>query len=136
VRVTTDVDLEGFDYEVVHVRSADGTQVPMQLLSRRGMARDGNNPVLLYGYGGFNVSLLPAFQRNLLYWLERGGVYAVANLRGGGELGEAWHRAGSRENKQRVFEDFEACIRYLRETNWDQPPRAHRHHGRQQRRSA
>lgn len=123
VRVTTDVDLESFDYEVVHVRSADGTQVPMQLLSRRGMARDGNNPVLLYGYGGFNVSLLPAFQRNLLYWLERGGVYAVANLRGGGELGEAWHRAGSRENKERVFEDFEACIRYLRETNISRPAR-------------
>ncbi|MBK7151702.1 MAG: S9 family peptidase [Sandaracinaceae bacterium] len=123
VRVTTDVDLEGFDYEVVQVRSADGTEVPMQLLSRRGMARDGNNPVLLYGYGGFNVSLLPAFQRNLLYWLERGGVYAVANLRGGGELGEAWHRAGSRENKQRVFEDFEACIRYLRTSGISRPAR-------------
>lgn len=123
VRVTTDVDLESFDYEVVQVRSADGTQVPMQLLSRRGMTRDGNNPVLLYGYGGFNVSLLPGFQRNLLYWLERGGVYAVANLRGGGELGEAWHRAGSRENKERVFEDFEACIRYLRESGISRPAR-------------
>lgn len=123
VRVTTDVDLEGFEYEVVQVPSADGTLVPLQLLYRRGMVRNSDNPTLLYGYGGFNVSLLPGFQRNLLYWLERGGVYAVANLRGGGELGEAWHRAGSRENKQRVFEDFEACIRYLRNSDISRPAR-------------
>ena len=77
------------------------------------MPRDGTARVLLGGYGGFNVSLLPGFQRNALYWIERGGVFAVANLRGGGEHGEAWHRAGNLENKERVFEDFEAVIRWL-----------------------
>ncbi|MEZ4325344.1 MAG: prolyl oligopeptidase family serine peptidase [Polyangiales bacterium] len=123
VRVTADVDVSSLVFEVVQVTSADGTQVPLQLLYRRGLQRNSENPTILYGYGGFNVSLLPGFQRNLLYWLERGGVYAVANLRGGGELGEDWHRAGSRENKERVFEDFEACLRHLRESGISRPAR-------------
>ena len=98
-QVQTDVALADVVVRTEHVTSSDGTRVPIQLIHRRGIERDGQNPVLLYGYGGFNVSLLPGFQRNILYWLEQGGVYAVANLRGGGEFGEAWHQAGNRENK-------------------------------------
>jgi prolyl oligopeptidase len=87
------------------------------------MARDGSNPVLLTGYGGFNVSLLPGFARNALYWLEKGGVYAVANLRGGSERGEEWHRAGNLGNKERVFEDFEAVISWLSTSGVSRPER-------------
>lgn len=112
-RIRAEFDFEPYTSRLVHVRSADGTQVPVTLLHRRGFEPDGNAPVLLYGYGGFNISLLPGLRRNALYWLERGGVYAVANLRGGGEMGEAWHRDGMLANKQHVFEDFEAVITWL-----------------------
>lgn len=112
-RVQTDVDFDAFELSQATVPSADGTEINVYYVHPRGMTRDGSARVLLNGYGGFNVSLLPGFQRNALYWVERGGVFAVANLRGGGELGEEWHRAGNLANKERVFEDFEAVIRWL-----------------------
>jgi prolyl oligopeptidase len=97
----------------VFVTSKDGTQVPMFLVHSRDLRLDGNNPTLLYGYGGFDLSLTPAFALPRLAWLERGGVYAVANLRGGGEYGEDWHRGGMIHAKQNVFDDFIACAEWL-----------------------
>lgn len=111
--VRAEFDFEPYTSRLEHVASADGTRVPVTLLRRRDFEPDGNAPVLLYGYGGFNISLMPGLRRNALYWLERGGVYAVANLRGGGEMGEAWHRDGMLANKEHVFEDFEAVITWL-----------------------
>jgi prolyl oligopeptidase len=96
----------------VFISSKDGTQVPLFLVHRREMPNE-PQPTFLYGYGGFNISLTPAFAISRLAWLERGGVLAVANLRGGGEYGEEWHQAGSLENKQNVFDDFIACAEYL-----------------------
>ncbi|MEM9067661.1 MAG: prolyl oligopeptidase family serine peptidase [Myxococcota bacterium] len=113
VRVRVDIDFSAYAIRQERVRSADGTEVPVTLLHRRDAALDGDAPVILYGYGGFNISLLPSLRRNALYWLEQGGVYAVATLRGGGEFGESWHRAGMQDNKERVFEDFEAIIQWL-----------------------
>jgi prolyl oligopeptidase len=97
----------------VFLRGKDGTQVPMFLVHRQNLERDGQNPTLLYGYGGFNLSLTPAFAIPRLAWLELGGVYAVANLRGGGEYGEGWHHAGMLAAKQNVFDDFIACAEWL-----------------------
>lgn len=97
----------------VFYTSADGTRVPMFLLHAAGIELDGNNPTVLYGYGGFNISLTPAFTEMWLPWVSRGGVYAVANLRGGGEYGADWHRAGMLENKQNVFDDFYAAAEWL-----------------------
>lgn len=93
--------------------SKDGTQIPMFIIHKKGLKLDGNNPAMLYGYGGFNVSLTPSFSTTVLYYVENGGVYAVANLRGGGEYGEAWHKAGTLMNKQNVFDDFIAGAEYL-----------------------
>ncbi|MEZ5498588.1 MAG: prolyl oligopeptidase family serine peptidase [Steroidobacteraceae bacterium] len=97
----------------VFYASRDGTRVPMFIVEKRGTASPGPRPTLLYGYGGFNVSLTPAYKPYVLAWLEMGGVYAEANLRGGGEYGEAWHQAGTREHKQNVFDDFIAAAEYL-----------------------
>ncbi len=107
------VDTSRLTVEQVHYPSKDGTRIPMFLVHRRDLRRDGRNPTLLYGYGGFNVSLTPAFAAWVGPFLERGGVYAVPNLRGGGELGEAWHRAGMLGRKQNVFDDFAAAASYL-----------------------
>jgi prolyl oligopeptidase len=98
--------------------SKDGTQVPLNIVQRKGTKRDGRNPTLLTGYGGFGLSLAPSFALLQRVWLDRGGVYAVANLRGGGEYGEAWHEAGRRTKKQNVFDDFTACARHLIERKY------------------
>jgi prolyl oligopeptidase len=107
------VDTSQFVVEQVRYPSKDGTSVPMFLVHKQGFAKDGTNPTLLYGYGGFNISLTPGFAAWVGPFLERGGVYAVANLRGGGEYGEAWHRAGMLGAKQNVFDDFAAAAQYL-----------------------
>jgi prolyl oligopeptidase len=103
--------------------SKDGTRVPMFVTHKKGMVLDGRNRTLLYAYGGFNVSLTPAFSATLIPWLERGGVYAVANLRGGGEYGEDWHQEGMLERKQNVFDDFIAAAEYLIDEGYTTPSR-------------
>lgn len=107
-----------FSVEQVWYASRDGTRVPMFLVHRVDLPRDGRRPTLLYGYGGFNVNETPLFRPNVIPFLEAGGIYAVANLRGGGEFGEAWHRAGMRERKQTVFDDFIAAAEWLTTSGW------------------
>ena len=107
------VDPAAIAVEQVFYTSKDGTRVPMFLVHRKGLEQNGKNPTILYGYGGFNISETPRFQATRFPWLEAGGVYAVANLRGGGEYGEEWHRAGMLENKQNVFDDFIAAAEWL-----------------------
>jgi prolyl oligopeptidase len=109
------VDMNSADYEVKQVfyQSKDGTKVPMFITHRKGVRLDGNNPTLLYGYGGFNIPMTPAFSTQRVAWLEMGGVYAVACMRGGGEYGEEWHKAGTKLNKQNVFDDFIAAAEWL-----------------------
>ena len=122
-KVKADVDLSALDVNQVFYRSKDGTKVPMFLVHRKGLRLDGREPTVLYGYGGFNVSLTPSFSRALVLWLERGGVYAVANLRGGGEYGEDWHRAGMLERKQNVFDDYLAAAQWLIDNKYTSPDR-------------
>jgi prolyl oligopeptidase len=107
------VDSTKYEVKQVWYTSKDGTLVPMFVVAKKGLELNGKNPTLLNGYGGFNVSSTPAFSRGLFVWLEHGGVFAVANLRGGAEFGEDWHRAGMLENKQNVFDDFIAAAEYL-----------------------
>lgn len=109
------VDFDPSDFEVrqVFFNSKDGTRVPMFISHKKGLKLDGTNPTLLYGYGGFNISLTPSFSISKLQWMEMGGIYAMANLRGGGEYGKAWHKAGTKTNKQNVFDDFIAAAEYL-----------------------
>ena len=104
--------------EQVFYPSKDGTQIPMFLTYKQGLEKDGTNPVLLYGYGGFNISLTPGFSTNRLVFIENGGIYAQANLRGGSEYGEEWHQAGIKMNKQNVFDDFIAAAEYLIQENY------------------
>ena len=106
-------DPEAFESKQIFYTSKDGTRIPMIMTYKQGIALDGNNPTILYGYGGFNISLTPSFNTNIIAWLENGGVYAVANIRGGGEYGRAWHDAGIRTSKQNVFDDFIAAAEYL-----------------------
>jgi prolyl oligopeptidase len=103
--------------------SRDGTRVPLFVMHRKGLPLDGRNPALLYGYGGFAVSITPAFSTTAAWWLEQGGVYAVANIRGGGEFGEAWHRAGMLAHKQNVFDDFIAAAEWLVANRYTSPDR-------------
>ena len=109
------VKFDPSQYEVnqVKYKSKDGTEVPMFICHKKGLKKDGTNPTLLYGYGGFNISLTPGFSISRVQWMEMGGVLAVANLRGGGEYGEQWHRAGTKMQKQNVFDDFIAAAEYL-----------------------
>jgi prolyl oligopeptidase len=102
-----------FETRRVFYASKDGTRVPMFLTHRRGLKRNGENPTMLHAYGGFSASVTPFFSPSVIAWVEQGGVYAVANLRGGGEYGEAWHEAGKFERKQNVFDDFIAAAQYL-----------------------
>ena len=117
------VDFKPDEYETKQVfySSKDGTQVPMFITHKKGLKLDGNNPTYLYGYGGFNVSLSPNFSISRLVWMEMGGVYAIANLRGGGEYGEEWHQAGTKLNKQNVFDDFIAAAEWLIGNNYTKP---------------
>ncbi|MEJ0030984.1 MAG: prolyl oligopeptidase family serine peptidase [Bacteroidota bacterium] len=109
------VDFNSADYEVKQVfyASKDGTKIPMFIVHKKGIEMNGKNPTMLYAYGGFNISLTPGFSTSRLVWLENGGVYAQPNLRGGGEYGEKWHLAGTKMNKQNVFDDFIAAGEYL-----------------------
>ncbi len=106
-------DLDGYETEQVFYESRDGTRIPMFITHRKGLDKDGDNPTLLYGYGGFNISLTPGFSSSRLAWLEMGGVLAIPNLRGGGEYGREWHLAGTKQNKQNVFDDFIAAAEWL-----------------------
>ena len=111
-------DASNYISKQVFYTSKDGTQVPMIITHKRGLELDGDNPTILYGYGGFNVSLTPSFSVPNAVWLEQGGVYAVANLRGGGEYGKAWHNAGTQMQKQNVFDDFIAAAEYLADAGY------------------
>ncbi|MEG5162639.1 prolyl oligopeptidase family serine peptidase [Microcoleus sp. AT3-A2] len=117
------VDFNPDDYETKQVfyPSKDGTQVPMFITHKKGLQFDGNNPTYLYGYGGFGISLTPSFSVSRIVWLEMGGVYATACLRGGGEYGESWHEAGKKLNKQNVFDDFIAGAEWLIENKYTKP---------------
>ena len=118
-----DVPFKGEDLEVkqVWVESKDKTKVPMFLVHNRNIQLDGSNPVILTGYGGFNLNMLPAFSARAAFWVERGGVFALPALRGGGELGEPWHQAGMKEKKQNVFDDFIAAAEWLIANKYTQP---------------
>lgn len=117
------VDFDGSQYETkqIFATSKDGTRVPMFIVHKKGLKLDGNNATLLYGYGGFNISLTPGFSIGRTVWLEMGGVYAMANLRGGGEYGADWHRAGTKLTKQNVFDDFIACAEHLQKEGYTSP---------------
>jgi len=119
--VTTPADFS--DVEVVRefTTSKDGTQIPLNILRRKGTQLDGSNPTILYGYGGYNMSQSPYYDRTLCIWLDQGGVYVIANLRGGGEFGEEWHQAGALTKKQNVFDDFIACAEYLINMKYTNP---------------
>jgi prolyl oligopeptidase len=108
-----DFDASRYETRQVFYTTKDGTRVPMFITARRDIALDGTNPTYLYGYGGFNIAMTPSFAAHRLVWLEMGGVYAVANLRGGGEYGKEWHEAGTKDRKQNVFDDFIAAAEHL-----------------------
>ncbi|MCL5006748.1 MAG: prolyl oligopeptidase family serine peptidase [Patescibacteria group bacterium] len=106
-------DLQSLETEQVWFISRDKTRVPMFLIHKRNLRKDGFNPTVLYGYGGFNISLTPSFNKSIIPFIERGGVYAIANIRGGGEFGEEWHKAGTKKQKQNTFDDFISAAKWL-----------------------
>lgn len=122
-RPSIDFDPQAYEIQQSFVASTDGIKIPMYIIHRRGLQLDSQNPTLLYGYGGFNIPILPGFAVSWLVWLEMGGVLAVANLRGGGEYGEDWHQAGMLHNKQNVFNDFIACAEHLIQAGVTSPAR-------------
>ncbi len=122
-RTQVSFDVSAFTVEQVFYPSKDGTRVPMFLVYKKGLVRDGSNPVYLYAYGGFNISRTPGFSASNILLLEQGGIYALANIRGGGEYGEAWHRAGMLDKKQNVFDDFIAAAEYLIAEKYTSPER-------------
>ena len=122
-RVDADLDPSRYEVRQVGYPSRDGTEVTMFVVHRTGLPRDGANPVYLSGYGGFNISMTPAFSRSLLLWLERGGVVAIPNIRGGGEYGEAWHQGGMLGHKQNSFDDFIAAAEWLMRERYTRPER-------------
>ena len=113
-----DFNSEQYESKQVFYNSKDGTKVPMIITHKKGLELNGKNPTILYGYGGFNISLTPSFRITNAVWMEQGGIYAVPNLRGGGEYGKAWHDAGTQMNKQNVFDDFIAAAEYLIDNNY------------------
>ena len=114
-----EIDFKSSDYisNQVFFKSSDGTKIPMIITHKKGIKYDGKNPTILYGYGGFNISLNPSFSVLNAFWMDQGGVYAVPNLRGGGEFGKEWHLAGTKLNKQNVFNDFISAAEYLFKQN-------------------
>ena len=112
------VDTSDFVSEQVWCTSKDGTRVPMFLVYKKGLAINGNAPTVMYGYGGFNISKTPSFMKHIIPFIERGGLYVIANIRGGGEFGEEWHKAGTKRQKQNVFDDFISVAKWLIENNY------------------
>lgn len=116
-----DFNPDNFVTEQLFFTSKDGTKIPMFIIHKKGIKKDGNNPLLLYGYGGFNVSLTPSFSISRIPFIEQGGIYVTVNLRGGGEYGEEWHQSGTKLNKQNVFDDFIGAAEYLIQEKYTQP---------------
>ena len=121
LRDTSPVSFADIEVTREFATSKDGTKIPLNIIFRKGMKRDGQNPTLLYGYGGYGISMSPNFEFTRRLWFDHGGVYVVANIRGGGELGEDWHKAGNLTKKQNVFDDFAAAAEYLIKENYTRP---------------
>ena len=119
--IDTGVNYNDYETKQIFYTSKDGTKVPMFIVHKKGLKLDGNNKTLLYGYGGFNISLLPRYSVSRMVWVEQGNVLAIANLRGGGEYGQQWHKAGTKLDKQNVFDDFIAAGEYLVESGYTTP---------------
>src|SRR5213594_2724358 len=123
LRSTSPVSFADIEVTREFATSKDGSRIPLNIIFRKGMKRDGRNPTLLYGYGGYGISMSPNFEFTRRLWFDRGGVYVVANIRGGGEFGEDWHKAGNLTKKQTVFDDFVAAAQYLINEKWTRPER-------------
>jgi len=119
--IDTGINYDNYETKQIFYTSKDGTKVPMFIVHKKGLKLDGSNKTLLYGYGGFNISLLPRYSVSRMVWVEQGNVLAIANLRGGGEYGQQWHKAGTKLNKQNVFDDFIAAGGYLIESGYTSP---------------